>query len=309
KADPIPKGRPIPEDIVDLKGEVKDGVLFLSFTIPKRNKDGTEAKNIKGFKLYRGCGGCIGAFELIKDIRVDANQGYTIYGGRLYTFDDDLIEGNAYSYKVIPYTHDTMRCNESNIYTIKWDSVPDIPEIIKVEESDRTVEISWSAKTGLLYNIYRRMGNEYPLFPLNERPLVTSHYKDTQLENDKTYIYEVRAVREKKGILWEGRGVKIKATPVDKTPPSVPIGLLAVKVEKGIKLTWMHVLDTDLAGYNIYRVEGDRKERLSKSPVKENFFIDDKPPDVRYISYYVTSVDLKGNESEPSREQIIILRD
>ncbi|MCX7966750.1 MAG: hypothetical protein N2596_09020, partial [Syntrophorhabdaceae bacterium] len=46
KADPIPKGRPIPEDIVDLKGEVKDGVLFLSFTIPKRNKDGTEAKNI-----------------------------------------------------------------------------------------------------------------------------------------------------------------------------------------------------------------------------------------------------------------------
>lgn len=309
KADPLPKGMAIPQDIVDLRGEVKDGVLFLSFTIPNRNKDGTEVKNLKGFKLYKGCGGCIGAFDLIKDIRLDASYGFTVHGGRLYTFDDDLLEGNVYSYKVVPYTHDTFRCNESNIYTIKWESVPDKPEIFKVEEADGTVDLAWHGKPGLLYNVYRYVENEYPLFPVNERPLITFQFKDSQLENEKTYIYEVRAVKEKNGRLWEGRGEKIKATPVDRTPPAVPHELQAVKGEKGIKLTWTHVADIDLAGYNIYRIDGERKEKLTITPIKDNFFIDDKLPHVRYISYYVTSVDLKGNESEPSREQIIILRE
>ncbi|HPP07039.1 MAG TPA: hypothetical protein PLW88_06680 [Syntrophorhabdaceae bacterium] len=308
KADPIPRGSAVPEDVVDLKAEVKDGVLFLSFTVPLRNKDGSEARNLKGFKIYKGCGGCIGAFEPIKDIRLDAGYGFTIYGGRLYTFDDDLVEGNIYSYKVIPYT-DTFRCNESNIVTIKWESTPDKPKIIKVEESDRAIEITWQGQPGLLYNVYRRIENEYPLFPVNERPLITSKFQDTQLENDRTYIYEVRAVREKDGILWEGMGERIKATPKDKTPPGIPYGLKAVKEENTIRLTWIEVSDTDLAGYNVYRVDGEKKERLTAMPIKDNYFVDTKLPGVRYISYYVTSVDLKGNESEPSQEQIIILRE
>jgi len=308
KADPIPKGLAVPEDVTDLKGEVKDGVLFISFTVPYKNKDGTEAKRLKGFKLFKVRGDYMGTFELIKDIRLSDTYGFTIHGGRLYTFDDDLAEGNVYSYKVIPYT-DTFRCNDSNTYTIKWESTPDKPKIIGVEESDGSIEITWKGQPGLMYNVYRRIGNEYPLFPVNDRPLTITHFMDTGLENDKTYIYEVRALREKNGILWEGSGDKIKATPVDKTPPAVPGGLKAVKEGRFVRLTWMEVLDTDLAGYNIYRIDGEKREKLTKTPLKDNFFVDTKLPDVRYISYCVTSVDLKGNESEPSQEQIIILRD
>lgn len=308
KADPTPKGLAVPEDVTDLKGEVKDGVLFISFTVPYRNKDGTEAKNLKGFKLYKGYGGYMGTFEPIKDIRLSDTYGFTIYGGRLYIFDDDLVEGGVYSYKVIPYT-DTFRCNESNIFTIRWESTPDKPKIVRIEESDGSVEITWQGQPGLMYNVYRRTGNEYPLFPVNDRPLMISNFKDTGLENDKTYIYEVRAIREKNGLLWEGSGEKIRAIPIDKTPPAVPGGLKAIKEEKSIRLTWVQVVDIDLAGYNIYRVYGDKREKLTNTPIKENFFTDTEFPNVRYVSYYVTSVDLKGNESEPSQEQIIILRE
>ncbi len=40
--------------------------------------------------------------------------------------------------------------------------------------------------------------------------MAVSKYRDSGLINDKRYIYEIRAVRERDGILWEGEGSKIE---------------------------------------------------------------------------------------------------
>ena len=96
KENPIPKGLPIPAGIGDLRGDVKDGVLFLSFSIPTKNMDGTDIKGLVGFRILRSCGGCGGAFEVWK-ISLADRQGYTIRDGRLYTYDNDLIPGVAYA--------------------------------------------------------------------------------------------------------------------------------------------------------------------------------------------------------------------
>ncbi|MCX8110564.1 MAG: hypothetical protein N3D15_04885 [Syntrophorhabdaceae bacterium] len=309
KGDPIPKGLPIPEDIKDLSGEIKDGVLFLSFTIPKSNKDGTEIKNLEGFRVYKGCNGCIGAFEMFRDIKIDSRHGFTIYGGRLYLFDDDLKKGQSYSYKVIPYTKAMVRGNESNVFTIKWEATPEAPSGLSVKEDDESVELQWKREEGVLYNIYRRDNDTYPLFPLNDRPLISPSYRDTGLINNKRYIYEIRAVKESHGILWEGVGAKIEATPKDKTPPGIPIDVKAEKRDKVVSLTWRQQTEKDLKGYHVYRIDGGIVKRLTGEPIKENKYIDDKIPDSRYISYYVTSVDINGNESEPSQERIIMLKD
>ena len=309
KGDPIPRGLPIPEDIKDLSGEVKDGVLFLSFSIPKRNKDGTEIKNLEGFKIYKGCGGCIGAFELFRDIKIDSKQGLTVYGGRLYLFDDDLRKGQAYSYKVIPYTKTTVRGNESNVFTIKWEDTPEPPSGLAVKEDDESVGLEWKAQEGILYNVYRRDDDTYPLFPLNDRPLITPSYRDKGLINNKRYIYEIRAIKEKNGFLWEGEGARIEATPKDKTPPGIPIDVRAERRDRAVALTWRQQTEKDLKGYHVYRINAGVTERLTGEPIRENMYIDDKTPDSRYISYYVTSVDINGNESEASQEQIIMLKE
>ncbi len=136
KGNPVPRGLPIPEDIRDLTGEVKDGVLFLSFSMPRRNKDGSGIKNLEGFKLYKGCGGCFGAFELLKDIKLDTPYGYTIHGGRLFIFDDDLKKGQTYSYKVVPYTKNITRGGDSNTFTIKWGDLPEPPSGLIIREED-----------------------------------------------------------------------------------------------------------------------------------------------------------------------------
>ena len=38
-------------------------------------------------------------------------------------------------------------------------------------------------------------------------------------------------------------------------------------------------------------------------------FLDNNTPDIRYVSYYVVAVDESGNESTPSREVIVILKE
>jgi len=309
KGNPIPRGLPIPEEIKDLTGEVKDGVLFLSFSIPKKNKDGSEIKNLEGFRMYKGCGGCFGVFELLKDIKIDSQYGYTIYGGRMFIFDDDLKKGQIYSYKVVPYTKNITRGGDSNIYTIKWDDVPEPPSGFMKREEDEAIELEWKKEDGVLYNIYRRIDNTYPLFPINNKPLAVSKYRDSGLINNKRYMYEIRAVREKDGMLWEGEGSKIEATPRDNVPPGVPMDVKAELRDTSIVLTWRWGTEKDLKGYYIYRINGAVTERLTKEPIRTNTFIDYKLPKGRYLSYYITSIDMNGNESGPSQEQIIMLKD
>jgi fibronectin type 3 domain-containing protein len=119
----------------------------------------------------------------------------------------------------------------------------------------------------------------------------------------------VRKVRETGGIFREGRGVKITATPVDKTPPRVPEDVRGEKRASAVLITWRENTDKDLAGYNVYRIVNGVKEKLNGNIVKANSYLDQKSPNERYVSYSVTAVDAAGNESDSSRESIVILRE
>jgi len=64
-----------------------------------------------------------------------------------------------------------------------------------------------------------------------------------------------------------------------------------------------------MAGYNVYRVVGRLEQKLTKTPIKETQFMDHNLGEHRFLSYYVKSVDISGNESEPSREIIVIVKE
>jgi hypothetical protein len=310
KGDPLPRFVPLPGGINDLRGEVRDGLLFLSFSMPSRNKDGSEMKDLAGFKILKSCGNCIGAsFEPFKDLSLDAQDGYTIYGGRIYTYDNDLTSGYQYAYRVYPYTKRGTRGDASNIFSIKWEQPPGVPPDISVREDDGIVELTWRKEEGASYNVYRHLDSTYPLFPLNKTPLTTPYFVDSGLQNNKTYSYEVRKLLTKDGLQSEGEGLKIQATPKDTKPPETPYEIKIEKTAEGVQLTWKAVMDKDLEGYNIYRISSGDAEKINPVPVKENMFTDNSMPDIRYVSYYITAIDTAGNESTPSREVIIILKE
>ena len=179
---------------------------------------------------------------------------------------------------------------------------------MKALESDSRVELSWTKQEGFLYNVYRWDNGMYPVVPLNPRPIATPLYMDGGLTNGKTYAYEVRQVRASAPNA-EGEGVKISATPQDKTPPAPPILVKAQKRGNTIEITWQANTEKDLAGYNVYRIVGSKPARLNASPVKEIKYTDTGAPDHRFIAYHVTAVDTAGNESGPSQESIVMSKE
>ncbi|MCX8022953.1 MAG: hypothetical protein N2745_09295 [Syntrophorhabdaceae bacterium] len=309
KADPRPLKVNMPEGIKDLTGEVKDGVLFLSFSVPGKYIDGGEVKDLEGFKVYKACGFCPGGFELLKEIRLDEKKGYALYEGRLYIYDDELAPGVTYTYKVYPFSKRGTRGDESNTYSITWEKPPPPPRGVSAKGEDRKVHISWEKEEGFRYTVYRLEDGAYPLFPLNPEPLTSNIFSDTDVENGKRYVYEVRKVAIRNGISREGEGVRVQVTPIDNTPPLPPRELKVQKDERGVLLTWREAREADFFGFNVYRIEGAKKKRLNDVPIGENRYVDREIGEERYLSYYVTAVDKSGNESEPSREVVYILHE
>ena len=312
------KGPPVPIAVVkagiiaDLRTEVKDGAVFLSFTPPQqiepKKKGDEQTVKVAAFKVFKGCGTCLGDLQPFKTIVLDEKKGYTIAGGRLYLYDDDVMDGNDYAYRVYPVTVMGTQGEASNTTVITWKRPPGPPGPLKVEESDSRVEISWTKQEGYLYNIYRYDNGIYPVLPLNPRPIPTPLYMDGGLTNGQTYMYEVRQVRgSDPGV--EGEGTKISAIPKDKTPPAVPMLVKAVKKGNVIAITWEAGTEQDLGGYNVYRVVSSQPVKINASPVKENKYTDTQVPDYRFIAYHVTAVDKAGNESGPSQEAIIMLKE
>lgn len=314
------KGNPMPVAVAkagvigDLRGEVKDGVLFLSFTPlatmkPEKKEPGEGEVKIAGYRIFKGCGTCLGDLQPFRTISLDERKGYTLAGNRLYFYDDDLMPGNEYAYRVYPVTTRGTRGEASNAAVVAWEEPPGPPGSVKATESDARVEISWTKEDGYLYNIYRYDNDMYPIIPLNPRPVPTSLYMDAGLTNGRTYVYEVRKVIQSGEMPREGEGVKVSATPGDKTPPGAPMLVRAEKKGNTIVITWEANTETDLAGYNVYRIMGSQAVKLNSVPVKENTFIDKNAPDHRFIAYHVTAVDAVGNESQTSQESIVIMKE
>jgi hypothetical protein len=310
KAPPLPKGVAPAVAVGDFRGEVRDGVLFLSFVMPPGKVDSTEPKGLAGFKALRSCTGCRGGLEPWREVRLTDKTGYTIYNGRLYFYDDDLRQGQDYVYQVIPYTDKGIVGASSNIYSIKWELTPKPPKRVSAKAEDRRVDLSWSEEQGVLYNVYRFDDDTYPIEPLNKLILSVTLFTDRTVQNGKRYKYEVRSVRPAGTMRWEGEGTAVEAIPQDKTAPAPPHSLKAVKKEGSVMISWEKNAEEDFLGYAVYRIGMGGPEKLNKEPLRDAEFVDTTVPGtLRYVSYYVTAVDRAGNESGPSRELIIMLKE
>ena len=314
----MPKSTPVAETIADFRGEVKDGLLFLSFIMPARTvaatktpegKKGTEPQPWVGFKILKSCSGCGGSLDSWKEIRLTDQSGYTIYKGRLYTYDNDLTPGQDYSYRVIPFTEADVEGAGSNTFTIKWQRTPKPPKDVSAKAGDGSIGLSWTREEGISYNVYRFSDNVYPLEPVNPALITTGSFTDYALENGKRYKYEVRSVRVEGTTRWEGEGAVAEATPEDRTPPAAPVNLVGTRKDSGVQLSWARNAEKDLLGYNVFRSSAGKTEKLNKQPIAEPTFLDATPGAARYVSYYVTAIDRSGNESAPSREIIVVLKE
>jgi len=66
---------------------------------------------------------------------------------------------------------------------------------------------------------------------------------------------------------------------------------------------WTANTEADLAGYNVYRLENQTAQRVNKELLRTPIFRDATAAPGKTLTYYVTAVDLAGNESKASNKE------
>jgi fibronectin type 3 domain-containing protein/flagellar hook assembly protein FlgD len=111
--------------------------------------------------------------------------------------------------------------------------------------------------------------------------------------------YHLRAVATDKGGKTDLSPSSIIVTYTDQSAPEAPLGLKAATNGQDVTLTWDANTESDLKGYNVYRISGTTKVKINSSIITETTYQDTNLPDGTY-TYEVTALDTYDNESNPS---------
>jgi len=315
KSAPVSRDTLVAKRIVDLEAIPRDERLILTWSVPKENTDKSPLKDLEEFRILRsegilaadGCRGCGEKTRVVHELKV--NPGEDSRGKRVSLSFQDHEPRKVYVYEVVSVNRKGYPSPPSNPVTVYWDYTPSAPGRVKAERGDKKVDLFWEEVLGASgYNVYRRKEEEaYPPSPLNRRPLTETMYTDLQVENDKRYVYSIRAVKQVVKTEVEGRGtLGIPVTPMDLIPPGPPAGLVAVSLPKGVELNWRKNPEPDLLGYFVYRRNRGEEtfKRLHENPVTRETFLDKEVEREKEYDYAVTAVDqsMRKNESPFSEE-------
>jgi hypothetical protein len=140
-------------------------------------------------------------------------------------------------------------------------------------------------------------------------PSVENTYRDTLFDFGKTYAYVVRSV-----VLVDGNALESSdsnaaiVSPRDTFPPAAPQNLVAAVLSGAtpgsvlVDLSWSINLETDLAGYRVYRSEqeGTRGALITADLLLAPAYRDTSVEPGKRYWYSVTALDRAGNESDAS---------
>jgi hypothetical protein len=315
KASPVPWESIVPKRIVNLTAMPRESRLLLEWTIPKENTDKSLLIDLASFQILRSegaligdeCKGCSEKPKVIHEMKWNSKE--EAKNKRTVVLFEDLEARKVYIYQVISINKRGYPSAPSNPVTVYWDYPPHPPRMVEGEGGDKRVDLSWEPVEGAIgYNIYRRLEDEeFPIMALNKEPLKTTHYSDLNVENEKKYIYSVRAVRKVVKTDVEGKGaLGVTVIPTDLIPPLAPTGLVAIPLREGVELNWRGNREPDLLGYHVYRrkLGGNKFIKLNESSLTKETYLDTDVVLEQEYEYTVTAVDksVRKNESPPSEE-------
>ena len=313
KTPPVPPNAVIPQAINNLQYKADETGVTLSWFYPKQSVDGQKIKNIRSFLLHKAmipeadyCEGCPVRYDQV--IKIDARD--TEPKGRLTYVDTDLQPGYHYVYMVQSASGWRIRSNDSNRVNFGHESSLLAPMEVMVEVGDQSLTLTWqpvserddgSDATNVQYQVYRG-SSRTSLKPVGA--VVTEpRFEDLQIDNEKTYYYNVRAVTVAGDFHTTGyASATVPAMALDMVPPVPPKNVKVVGLQKGVQLHWTPATNTDLGGYRVYhQKEGDQDwQRIGTAPKGSIGFRDVTPlsPGLHY--FVVTSFDIGTlhNESE-----------
>jgi len=241
--------------------------------------------------------------------------------------------GETALYRVRTYVSAKKISPNSPSVSLKLYPVPAPISSVQVELTENAIDLRWQPPTHTTageplgavpeYHVYRgeldpqtaegvkadpRKGTwKAPLLQIATTTI--AEYHDVGFDYGKTYAYAVRSVVQVQGIALESSDSPLVVlTPRDTFPPAAPQSLVVAVLPgatgegKIVDLSWSINLETDLAGYRVYRSaqEGTEGELLTKELLPTPAYRDASVHNGQKYWYSVTAVDKAGNESVPS---------
>ncbi|HEY0371805.1 MAG TPA: hypothetical protein VGD79_07370 [Thermoanaerobaculia bacterium] len=159
------------------------------------------------------------------------------------------------------------------------------------------------------YNVYRTAPGKEPGeldVAINTAPVTATTYTDAPGYGE--HEYRVAAVATTgPPLVQSDLSAPTKVNFRDLVAPPAPATVTALLETKLVRLLWDAVDAPDLAGYNVYRIEGKFRLKLTPSPLKDPNFLDISIDIGISYSYEVTAVDASGNESKPAKTETVIV--
>lgn len=320
KNNPVPPQHVVPNPVLDLKAEVTDQGAVLSWSYPRETVTGETVEEIEGFALCRAeipvdsyCKTCPIPYSAV----IEVPGGLLADGGKTASYEaKDLRPGNLYFFKVRSQSGWWRESKDSNEVSFLWQTPPLAPEGLTATAGDGRNSLQWQAVTRLRdgasltvpvrYQLYRGVDNG-SMAQLGG-PLAATAYTDSEVENGRTYTYQVQAANTyAHGTVHSALSATVQAKPLDRTPPPVPAGVEGIRTEVGVKLYWDQIEFDDLAGYRIYRrAPGGEIVRVGEVFLPYTMFIDSKAPGGTLL-YSVSAIDRRNPANESARSEEIVI--
>jgi len=241
--------------------------------------------------------------------------------------------GETLVYRLRTRVSDKKTSADSKDVSLRLYAVPARIESLDARLTERGVQLKWAApdKTsggeplGQIqeFHVYRGeldaasaaaaakdLGQAvWKVRPLQLAATAAPEFMDTGFDYGNTYAYLVRSVVVTDGVPREsGDSQAAVVTPRDIFPPAAPQGIVAAVIPGNsagslvVDLSWSINVETDLAGYRVYRSEqeGTPGQLLSPDLLPTPAYRDNSISSGKRYWYTVTAVDRAGNESAPS---------
>ena len=338
--EPTPPVPPVPAAIKDLTAHQAGDGVELTFTLPSRSISGEKLASPPAIEILRGAVKSDGladakSFWVVYTIPGALVDGYRADGRVRFTDPIGAEEtkthpGGAVAYIVRTRASQKRASADSNAIVLRVFPVPSPIASVEARVTESAIELSWPAPASSAageaasmitsYRIYRAelhpsAASSPPQVPPQGKselhaPLLasseTNNYRDVSFVFDQTYLYIVRSVIQIEGHELESSDSQpVTVTPRDTFPPAAPQGLVAALLPGAgavvVDLSWSINLETDLAGYRVYRSEqeGARGQLITPDLLPTPAVRDTSVQPGRRYWYIVTAVDRAGNESAP----------
>lgn len=213
--------------------------------------------------------------------------------------DFNTDSGNTYDYSVRAVNAYGKSTFDANGVSCKFVSKP-TDVIVKGDVGG--VEISWSKVNGVdKYQIVRRESAEDDWSVVAEPSNAKTSYKDTSVENGKTYEYDVNSVLGS----FVTDSISDGAVVTYLTAPTITS---VANISEGVELKWDAI--DNVAYYVIYRkvVGADKEFSVYQPSVTSSFFVDTDVENGKAYTYSVQAISNYGDESAFTKTGYTITR-